>query len=209
MLEAEEIRTQVEVALQQAQEERLRILEEARTEADEMVAKLREEIKQKAYQEGFDQGMKEGFEQGSAQGRTEAEQLKEEAHRILKLAQRAAQEEWRKVDVTMLQLALKVAERILRVHIQENPEHLIQRIRALSLLPEEREGWRLHVSTADYQWLTQWAEEIKIPLLEDQTLNAGDCFLECAEGIFDARVEAQLEQCEQLLREELRHDRLA
>lgn len=207
--EAEGIRAQAKKVLQEAQEEAVKILDRARAEAEQTCLKLREEVSQQAYQEGYAQGLEQGRQEGTAQGKAEAERLKAEAQDILKLAQRAAQEEWSKVDVTLLQLALKVAERILRVHILENPEQLISRIRALSLLPEEREGWKLHVSVADYQWLSPLAGEINIPLIEDQTLNPGDCFLECTEGIFDARVEAQLERCEQLLREELRHDRLA
>lgn len=206
-LEAEKLRAQAEKVLQEAKEEAAKLLDKARAEAEEICQRLREEVSQQAYQEGHTQGFAQGLQEGRTQGEAEVESLKEEAQNILKLAQRAAQEEWSKVDETLLQLSLKVAERILRGYILEHPEQLIQRIRALSLLPEEREGWKLHVSTADFQWLSQ-TEGINIPILEDQTLTAGDCFLECSEGIFDARVEAQLERCEQLLREELRHDRL-
>lgn len=208
--EAEQIRVQAEMTLKQAQEEAIKIKEKARAEAEAFNQKLREEVSHQAYQEGHAQGLSQGLQEGRAQGQKEAERIKAEAQNILKLAQRAAHEEWSKVDGILLELALKVAERVLRIHVHEHPEQLIQRIRALSLLPEEREGWKLHVSTADYQWLSQSSVvDINIPLLEDQTLASGDCFLECAEGIFDARVEAQLERCEQLLREELRHDRLA
>ncbi|MGE4271315.1 MAG: FliH/SctL family protein [Desulfitobacterium sp.] len=205
IVEAEQNYAEALLALEQAKKEAADLLEKARVEAEDFAKKLHEEVSQEAYQEGHAQGL----EEGRAQGTSEAELIKSEAQKILGLAQKAAQEEWSKVDETMLQLALRVAERVLRVQIQEHPEHLLQRIRALSLLPEEREGWKLHVSLADYTWLTQSAEDINIPLLEDQTLAAGDCFLECSEGIFDARVEAQLDRCEQLLREELRHDRLA
>ncbi|MEL1136113.1 FliH/SctL family protein [Desulfitobacterium sp. THU1] len=207
--EAEQKHAEALLALEQAKKEAADLLEKARVEAEDFAKKLHEEVSQEAYQEGHAQGLAQGLEEGRVQGTSEAELIKSEAQKILGLAQKAAQEEWSKVDETMLQLALRVAERILRVQIQAHPEYLLQRIRALSLLPEEREGWKLHVSLADYAWLTQSAEDISIPLLEDQTLAAGDCFLECSEGIFDARVEAQLDRCEQLLREELRHDRLA
>ncbi|AGA70282.1 flagellar biosynthesis/type III secretory pathway protein [Desulfitobacterium dichloroeliminans LMG P-21439] len=207
--EAEMNHAEALLALEKAKKEATTILEKARVEAEDFAKKLHEEVSQEAFQEGHTRGLAQGLEEGRVQGTSEAELIKSEAQKILGLAQKASQEEWGKVDETMLQLALKVAERILRVHIHEHPKRLLQRIRALSLLPEEREGWKLHVSLADYAWLSQSAEDINIPLLEDQTLVAGDCFLECSEGIFDARVEAQLDRCEQLLREELRHDRLA
>lgn len=210
LAKAEKIRAEAEMTLKQAQEEAVKIREKARAEAEVYSQKLREEVSQQAYQEGHALGLSQGLQEGRAQGQKEAERIKAETQNILRLVQRAAHEEWSKVDGILLQLALKVAEKVLRVHIHEHPEQLLQRIRALSLLPEEREGWKLHVATADYQWLSQCSvEDLNIPLLEDQTLTSGDCFLECTEGIFDGRVEAQLERCEQLLREELRHDRLA
>lgn len=210
LAEAEKLRTQGEIYLKEAQAEGERLRQEIIAEAQAEAQRLKEEVTQKAYDEGYNQGREEGYKAGWQKGEEEAQNLIAQGQKVLKLAQKAAYEEWSKVDETLLRLALKVAERIVKVHIQIYPESLIERIRALSLLPEEREDWKLHVSTADYQWLSeQIGDELGIPLFEDQTLMEGDCFLECGEGIFDASLDILLERCEQLLREELRHGQLA
>ncbi len=210
LAEAEQLRTQGEVFLKQAQEEAEKLREEVLATAQAEAQKLKEEVTQKAYEEGFSQGLDQGHKEGWQKGEKEAQALIAQGENTLKLARKAAHEEWSKVDEIMLKLALKVAEKIVKAHIQIQPETLVQRIRALSLLPEEREDWKLHVSSLDYKWLSQGiGEELGIPLFEDQTLMEGDCFLECGEGIFDARLEVLLDRCEQLLREELRHGQLA
>lgn len=208
--EAEKLRTQGELFLKEAQEEGERLRQEILAQAQAEAQRLKEEVSQKAYEEGFNQGREEGYQAGWQKGEEEAKDLIAQGQKVLKLAQKAAYEEWNKVDETLLKLALKVAERIVKVQIQIHPESLIERIRALSLLPEERDDWKLHVSTADYPWLSKAVgNDLGIPLFEDQTLMEGDCFLECGEGIFDASLDILLERCEQLLREELRHGQLA
>ncbi|NMA68382.1 MAG: flagellar assembly protein FliH [Desulfitobacterium sp.] len=210
LAEAEELRAQGELFLKEAQEEGEKLRQEILAEAHKEAEKLKEEISQKAYEEGYTLGQEEGYKAGWQKGEVESKELIAQGQKVLKLAQKAAYGEWNKVDETLLKLSLKVAERIVKAHIQIHPESLIERIRALSLLPEEREDWKLHVSSADYQWLSEKVgDELRIPLFEDQTLMEGDCFLECGEGIFDASLDILLERCEQLLREELRYGQLA
>jgi flagellar assembly protein FliH len=83
------------------------------------------------------------------------------------------------------------------------PQRLVAIIQALTLLPQERLGWRLHVAPDDTRWLE--GDQSPCPWVIDESLNPGDCFLECQEGIFDARLEAQLGKLEHTLREELEH----
>lgn len=208
--QAEKNRAHAEQLLAQAQIEVQKLRDEARVEVENLRARVQEEVSQQAYVEGHAQGLTQGLREGKDQGAKEAGKLKAEAEELFQLAQRAVEEELAKVDETLLKLALKISERIVRANLKQHPEHLLQRIRALTLLPEQREGWRLHVAPRDAEWLTRLPLEdrLRIPLAEDDTLNPGDCFLECPEGIFDARLEAQLDRFEQLLGEELRHDRL-
>lgn len=210
LTQAKETLAQAEVAVAQAHKEAQEVQAKARAEAEDFRAKLHEEVSRKAYAEGHAQGFSQGLQEGKEQGEKEAIAIKREADDLLQLAKRAVQEELEKVDEVLLRLALKVAERIVRVKNELHPEYLLSRIRALTLLPEQREGWWLHVAVKDAEWLLKLPpnERLKIPLVEDETLSPGDCFLECSEGIFDARLEAQLDRIEQLLGEELRYGRL-
>lgn len=207
---AEKTLAQAKEILAQAHVEAQKLQDEARVEAENMRTRIQVEVSEQAYAEGHAQGLAQGLREGKEQGEKEAEKLKTEARELFQLAQRAVEEELAKVDETLLHLALKVSERIVRANLRQQPEYLLYRIRALTLLPEKREGWRLHVAQKDAEWLIDLPPEdrLRIPLVEDEALNPGDCFLECSEGIFDARLEAQLDRFEQLLGEELRHDGL-
>jgi len=213
---------------EEAKEKAARIIAEAQTEARRILAqaqadseRLREEIKEAAkadifpqaqaegYQTGHQEGYQAGYQAGFQAGETEGKRLEEKANHLFHLAQRAAQEEFAKVDGDLLHLSVKIAERIVRSSLAVEPERLLGIIRSLTLFPQDRQGWRLHVASEDVSWLQQLdGDQLSCPWVMDEALKPGDCYLECQEGIFDARLEAQLDKLEHTLREELEHGEL-
>jgi len=198
----------------EAREKATMILAEAETRAQEIRAQAqvdsdqtRQEAIQTAQAEVYPaaqaEGYQAGYQAGYTLGETEGKGLVQNANRFFRLAQRAVQEEYAKVDEELLHLAIKIAERLVRSSLAVEPQRLVGIIQALSLLPQEREGWRLHVAPDDARWLE--GNQPPCPWVVDESLSPGDCFLECQEGIFDARLEAQLDKLEHTLREELEH----
>ncbi|MDR3600711.1 MAG: FliH/SctL family protein [Desulfosporosinus sp.] len=194
----------------EAKEKAVLILAEAETSAQEIRAlaqaeseRLRQEVIETAQAEVYPVAQANGYQAGLEAGEAEGKRLAHSANQLFQLAQRAVQEEYAKVDEALLTLALKIAERLVRASLAVDPQRLGGIIRALSLLPQEREGWRLHVASEDARWLQE--NPPPCPWEADESLSPGDCFLECQEGIFDARLEAQLDKVEQVLREELEH----
>ncbi|HEY8910337.1 MAG TPA: FliH/SctL family protein [Desulfosporosinus sp.] len=181
--------------------------QEIRTEAQSDLEQLRQEAIQSAQAEVYPvaqaEGYQAGFEAGYNAGEAEGKDFSQKANQLFQLAQRAVQEEYAKVDEELLHLAIKIAERLVRSTLTVEPQRLVGIIQALSLLPQEREGWRLHVAPDDARWLE--GNQPPCPWVIDESLSPGDCFLECQEGIFDARLEAQLDKLEHTLREELEH----
>ncbi|HZK54572.1 MAG TPA: FliH/SctL family protein [Desulfosporosinus sp.] len=175
------------------------LLEEARADSD----RLRQEVVEKAQAEVYPAAQEAGYQAGFEVGEVEGKRLAEKAHQLFQLAQHAVQEEYAKVDETLLHLAIKIAERIVRSSLAVEPQRLMATIQALTLLPQERVGWRLHVAPADTACLE--GNQLTCPWIVDESLKPGDCFLECEEGIFDAQLEAQLDKLEHILREELEH----
>ncbi len=179
------------------------MLKEARADVDrlrqEVVESAQAEVFPAAQEVGYQAGLQAGLQAGEAEGK----RLAEKANQLFQLAQRAVQEEYSKVDEELLHLAIKIAERIVRASMALEPQRLVAVIQALTLLPQERVGWRLHVAPDDARWLE--GNQPSCPWVMDESLNPGDCFLECQEGIFDARLEAQLDKLEHILREELEH----
>ncbi|HUX46970.1 MAG TPA: FliH/SctL family protein [Desulfosporosinus sp.] len=175
------------------------ILEEARADFD----RLRQEVVETARTEVYPAAQVAGYQAGLQEGEAEGKRLAEKANQLFQLAQRAVQEEYAKVDEDLLHLAMKIAERVVRASLAVEPQRLMAIIQGLTLLPQERLGWRLHVAPDDSRLLEE--DQSPCPWVIDESLNPGDCFLECQEGIFDARLEAQLDKLEHTLREELEH----
>jgi flagellar assembly protein FliH len=169
---------------------------------EELALAVRKEIEPLAYSEGYEKGIRKAEQ--------ESREIIEQAKSFFSMAQRVLQEEYAKVDDSLLELAVKIAERITRASLALDRRKLLDVVRALALLPQEREGWRLHISPDDVKWIMKLSphDQLPCPWIKNETLSQGDCFLECQEGIFDARVEAQLAKIEKVLLEELKHEKL-
>lgn len=195
----------------EAKEKAARIITEAENYAQTILAEaradsdcLRQEVVETSRTEVYPAAQAEGYQAGLQAGQAEGKRLVEEANQLFQLAQRAVQEEYAKVDEELLHLAIKIAERIVRSTLAVEPQRLVTIIRALTLLPQDRSGWRLHVAAEDSRLLE--GDQSPCPWVINESLNPGDCFLECEEGIFDARIEAQLDKLEHTLREEMEHE---
>lgn len=198
----------------EAEAEARRLISEAQAKAEEITKQAEAEAEAKREQIAIDiraqiaaEAYQAGYQNGWEQANEEASQIRLEAQSYLALAQNALQEEYAKVDESLLELSLRIAERVTRAALVVEPAHLLNIVRALVLLPQERDGWRLHLAPEDWEWLSALPKEEQPPclLVRDETLQQGDCFLECQEGVFDARFEAQLTKLSQLLQEELKH----
>ena len=194
-----EAQANAEKILEKAQEDACKILAEAQEELDH----LRQEVMRTAQADIYPAAQAEGYKIGLEAGETEAKRLTQNAAQLFQLAQQAVQEEYAKVDLDLLHLVIKIAERLVRSSLAIEPQRLRGIIQSLTLLPQERQGWRLHVAPEDAYLLE--GDHPLCPWVIDESLSSGDCFLECQEGIFDARLEAQLDKLENALREELEH----
>ena len=213
-LEAQEKAAQEKAALilAEAEASAQTVLAKAEARAQKILAQgqadlehLRQEVAATTRAEVYPLAQADGYRAGFEVGEEEGKRLSENANNLFRLAQRAVQEEFAKVDEDILRLAFKIAERLVRASLAVEPQKLVGIIRALTLLPQERVGWTLHVAADDAVWLEKLPEGSlpPCPWVIDESLSPGDCFLECQEGIFDARLEAQLDKLEHTLREEL------
>jgi flagellar assembly protein FliH len=186
----------------QAEADALTIRDQAQIELD----RLRAEVIEAAQAEVYPKAKAEGYEAGMQEGKIEGDRLSQKANKLFRMAQKAVQDEYSKSEEELIHLVIKIAERIIKTTLAVDPQLLKGIIGGIVLLPEDRQGWRLHVSLEDSRWLEQ--DQIPCPLVIDEYLNPGDCYLDCPEGIYDARIEAQLDKFEHMLREELKHGSL-
>lgn len=201
----------------QAKAEANRIISEARAKAEAILLSaqndsetmkktveesVRSEILPLARAEGYDKGIKEAEE--------EAGRIRKQASEYLNFAQKALRDEFNRVDKDLINLCIKISERILHATLTVEPTKLLSIIRNLTLLPKERKNIKIYLSNEDWEWYQRLPPENVPPyqVVIDESLKAGDTFLECEEGVFDAGIDSQLGKIEQYLLEESENGRL-
>lgn len=201
----------------QAKIEADHIIAEAREKAEELLKTaqlqsedLRKSIENVVREEIIPLARAEGLEQGLEEAEREANLLRKQAKDYLELAQKVRKDEFDRVDQELINLCLHISEKIIHTSLSFDSRKLINIIRNLTLMPREKEGIKIHLSLSDWEWYKELPNEDKpsYPVIVDESLKMGDSFLECAEGIFDARIKSQLEVMEQYLLEGLEHGRL-
>ncbi|XJZ28497.1 flagellar assembly protein FliH [Bacillota bacterium Lsc_1132] len=195
------------------------ILEKAKQEAEMIVneAMLKaQSIQEKVLQEKnaweqeklalANEAHEKGFQAGIALGKDEGHQEWEEAIREARLVVNAARQDYQSqivsAEKTILQLGMKVAERIIGKKLEENEETFLFIVkRALNEAKEYREI-QLHVCPSHYGFILAQKEELMaifpketdLYIYPDEQLSAGNCIIESVNGRIDATIDSQLHE---------------
>nr|WP_077211520.1 flagellar assembly protein FliH [Bacillus dakarensis] len=203
--------------LDQAKEEAEVILNQAKSQADAMKAEISHEkanwekqaaaLSNKAKQMGFD----EGFQEGQQRGYEEVRELIGEAVQIVENSKLDYQKKIQSSELTILDLGLKVAEKIIGEQLASNPDHFLAIVRnALKEARDYREI-QLHVNPYYYGFLISQKEDLlkifpketELYIYPDPDLPEQSCIIESASGRIDASVDQQLEEIKRKLFEML------
>ncbi|HHV65643.1 MAG TPA: flagellar assembly protein FliH [Peptococcaceae bacterium] len=208
---------EAETKLAEAQEEAAKILAEARRKAEallEAAQKEREELRKKleaeVREEIIPQARAEGLQKGLQEAEAQADKIKKQAKQYLELAEKVYQKELAKVDRELVNLCLQISAKIIHTSLKFDPTIVLNILRNLTLLPKEKEGLKIHLSLSDYEWYQRLPAEDRLPyqVIVDEALKPGDSYLECAEGVFEAGIQAQLDLLGEKLLEELKNGEL-
>jgi flagellar assembly protein FliH len=201
-----EAKKQAEHIIAEAETKAAAILRAAEGEGDN----IRLKVEETARNEVFPLARAEGYEQGLQEATQETERLRQQAKAYLETAQTILMDELHKADKELAKLCLSISERIIHAALNLAPERLLDIIRNLTLRPREKGEIKIHLSARDWEWYKNLPAEDKPPytVIVDDSLKPGDSFIECAEGVFDAGIEVQLEKIEQYVFEELEHGQL-
>lgn len=219
--------------LEQLTMEKEKILTNAASEANELiqqaqqeVALLYEQIKQE--QEQFQEwrttelqiAKKEGYEIGLAEGRhtaqMEYDSLLKQANLIVEKSEMQVQQHIENAEVTILHLAMEVAETILHNSIRETPEKFIPLVKHAIKQGKEQKKLQLHVHPEMYELLLEVKKELdqllppdaSLSIFADDELLPTACFIESSAGKIDATIDHQLTELKsklmQMLQEEVK-----
>jgi len=207
----------VKEIIARAEKEAENILAEAQKQAEEIIRRttlenelIQDNLRETIRREKFSEAFEEGYAQGLAQAQAEAQTIIERAHTYLELAQTALADQYHKVDQELVMLSVKIAERLLHSALEVKPERILAIIRNLVLMPQDKTTIKIHLSAEDWEWYREIPDKDKpaYPVIVDESLRPGNTFLECAEGVFEADLESQLQKIEEMLREEFERGKL-
>lgn len=159
---------------------------------------------EEARQEGFSKGIAEGKEKGYNEYRNSILFAQE----VVDAAKKDYRQQIASADKTILQIAIKVAEKILDKKL-ENDENYFAIVKNALREAREYQDVKIHVNPSHYDFLLSRKEELiailpyenDIYIYPNDDLSDTDCLIESANGRIDAAIDSQLEVMKQKLSE--------
>ena len=192
---------QAEAILADARREAERFMEQAREES----ALELEDMRRQAASEGFQQGMQEGLLAGRLEAQQQLEKDAVQQAADVKAFLQAAQVEkelLQKSKEDLKELALAIAEKVIRVSLRSSSDILIRMIEAATAKKRRCEWVQIYIADCDARTNAQTIPELTeamrhlsdrvrvIPMADDES---GTCIIEMPDEIIDASVSTQLD----------------
>jgi len=191
----EETRKKAEAILSEAKREAQRMKEEAERERQKMMEEIGQ-IAERAKKEGYEEGRLLGRQAGYA----EAAKSIAEAKETVDLAKKDYFSHIEQSEKTILAIGLAVAEKILNMKIEENPENFLPLVKKAIQEAKEYREVRVIVHYKMYPLVLEQKEELRSLYFQngelliypsDEVPETG-CIIETEGGRIDASVDAQL-----------------
>ena len=188
------------------------ILRDARQEADSWRAQARREFaeqleleRSQARQDGYAAGYAEGMATAMAEGKKQCDELaRQQTEEVKRFLETAAREKLRMLEDTreeMRDLALAVAEKVIRVSLKNSSDILLRMVDAATDTHKRCEWAHIYVADCDLNGKAYTAPELAaalghvsgririIPMADDES---GTCIVELPDVILDASVSTQM-----------------
>lgn len=151
--------------------------------------------------------LERGREEGRAQVLAELGALRERYAAALDRLEAVSRQLVDRNRVQVIALACRVAERLVRHHLSEHPEHLLALVREAMAELDERDEVVVHCSPDDYAFLTArrpelcqgLGESFRVQVVADDGLEPGDFRVEARTGTVDGRVGPRLAEAQEAL----------
>lgn len=208
-IDLSEIEAQAEMIKKNAKEQAASIVQQAENQFNEIMHQIEVEkknwhaekehwiemAKQEGYSEGFDLGKQEGFK--------EYKTIIDEAHKIVELSKIDYQKNIEQSEMTILNLAVKTAEKIMGYTLDLNPNVFLNLVKRVIKEVKAHQDIQINVHPMYYDLILSQKEEIKTlfnsPVTElyinpDDELEPTNCILESSFGRIDASIDSQLNE---------------
>ncbi|MBU0699692.1 hypothetical protein KKE26_00095 [bacterium] len=221
--ETEDIRKKAEIVAEnikvQAEKDANIILEEAKDEVkkiiSEAVTKTREQaddIRKKAYDNSFTIGKQEGYDTGYKTVKEKFQGLLTQIEMVLteakKEKERISQKAQEEMSEEIIELALMLAKKIIKIEIAANRDIIIANIKESLSKIQSQGKITVRVNLVDLNHVESARDELlslasglkEISFQNDPSIEPGGCKIETTLGIIDATIATQMKRLEQELR---------
>lgn len=195
------------------------ILQKAQEQADELLARVREQAAKDveeqyaaAHQEGYDAGYAEGIARAMAEAKDQREaQALEQAKRVQQFIEAATKEQDALIDQNvdeLRDLAIAIAEKVVRVSLKSSSDIIGRMILAATEKRKRREWVHIYIAGCDAKGvaetppalsaaLSSLSDHVRIvPMAEEES---GTCLIETPDEIIDASVSTQFSNIKRVL----------
>jgi flagellar assembly protein FliH len=184
------------------------ITETAKQEAEAMIAAATEQANQLKL-DAYDQGYREGHRDGLEQARQAIVDATNRAEQVTAAAAVEAAETLLASERQMVDIALAVARKILNREIALNVDTVLPIVAATLEKVRDQDLVTVRVSPEDLdqvtgakqQFQSQLTQDATLSVIDDAGLKSGDCVIETAFGVIDARIDSQFEAIKSSLKE--------
>lgn len=199
----EKANLEAEALIREAKLEAEQILREAKAERRHFEEVEKPQIMQEVRECGFNEGMELGRQKGYAELAESLEYAKE----IVSASKKDYQAHLEESERTILELGVKIAERIIGTNLQGSEETYLSFVKQAIKEARDYREVRLHVHPNHYGYILSQKEELisifpkeaGFYIYPDQELKETSCIIESAHGRIDAGVDSQLEEIKQKL----------
>lgn len=172
---------------------------------------LLEEEKERSRREASRRGFEEGYREGWEAARREAEETIKAACALKEEMERARVEFLRSLELEVAQMALEVGEKLALHRLEEDPDTVLEMVRAVISRATDRRNLRVYMNPKDVRLLAGGARELNslfadaggVELVEDSGMLPGGCVVETPAGTIDARLECRRERVRKAVLPEL------
>ena len=192
--------SQREAMLQEIEEIRQQMLEEAQADIAIMKNQAAEELARDR-SIAIEEAKIQGYNEGMNRALVEIEEAKRELE-AQKNAQDAEYEELLfDLEPQFVRHITNIYEKVFQVDLSEEKSIVVNLLRNAMQRIEGSNNYLIHVSEDDYESVSEKrdeltcaaaATEVVVDIIEDITLRKGECYIETANGIFDCGIDTQL-----------------
>ncbi len=185
--------------------------EEYRREMEQLRESMIREVEQErqlAVQKGYEEGYTAGFEEGKKEAEARCRQLIQEAAEQLEQARRSAREIVAASEKTIVELAVGVAEKLLRSQLEMAPEKVVAIVKeAINSLPEG-DTIKVYLNPEDLPACLRCREELEglkqfqqVELIPQEEMPRGSCRVESESSTVEFLLDEEKKRLQEALLE--------